>query len=85
MEQLTQNQKAIIENISNEFQMDKSIRREFRLFVWFSPREGQFIFDDMFFDPEEIQYLINKKILVFKGFGYHQGEKMVKYVLNKKQ
>jgi saccharopine dehydrogenase-like NADP-dependent oxidoreductase len=55
------------------------------MFVWFYLKEGQFIYDDMFFDAEEIQSLIKKNKLVFKCIASHQGEKMVKYVLNTKQ
>jgi hypothetical protein len=85
MKDLKYNEERIIEKMSYELSLPKNIQRKFRMFVWFYLKEGQFIYDDMFFDAEEIQSLIKKNKLVFKCIASHQGEKMVKYVLNTKQ
>lgn len=50
--------------------------------VWFHPASGRFLFNDQHTRYEIIEPLIENRTLVFKQVGRHQGEYMIRYVLN---
>jgi hypothetical protein len=52
--------------------------------VWFKPETGRFLFNDYYVRYEVIESLIENKTLIFEGIEKHQGEKMLRYVLNSK-
>jgi hypothetical protein len=83
MKELTYNSTIILKKMIAQNSLHKSIQREFQLFVWYSPRDAKFVYDDMFFELEDIEPLIANNLIIFKSFATHQGVTMVKYILNK--
>lgn len=72
-------QNYIISSIQNE---KKSIKpRPWYLYVWFDPREGEFLYADQYFEYYAIAPLINQGVLQFNKIDLHQGTKMLQYKL----
>jgi hypothetical protein len=71
----------ILESIEKEWEKPKCIRSQFKLYVWFDPKQGDFLYDDTFFGFKIFQILIHQQKLTFDRFSVHQGEEMIRYKL----
>lgn len=67
----------IIERIKNS-----DVNWSFTNSVWFIPSIGKFLYDDRLVNYEIIEPLIEQNKLIFKEYKIHQGEKMLRYILN---
>jgi hypothetical protein len=78
------NQKAIIDAIEHELSLANEFYTPSSMYhsVWFYPLIGVFLFADCVVKYEVIYPMIESKKLVYKGIESHQGELMVRYVLN---
>jgi hypothetical protein len=72
----------ILESIKKEYEKPKCIRSEYKLYVWFDPKRGDFIYDDVFFGFKIFKKIIYEQKLIFDRISIHQGEQMIRYKLN---
>jgi hypothetical protein len=69
----------ILDAIRAEIAKPKTNRNSFSLAVFYSPQDGKFLYDDVFYSHEIILPMIERRVLKYKGIKNHQGEKMVAY------
>lgn len=85
---LNNQQKAIISSIEKEFEDEKRLKwskSTYHAYVYFSPRLAVFLYADEIVFYNIIEPLIRSEILIFQKFHNHQGEKMLRYALNKQK
>lgn len=78
--------KFIVESMKEEHRIGIDTRSKPRIWgvsVFLQPRTGMFLYDDLYCDLAVITDMIKEGTLVFLKFEDHQGEKMVRYGLNK--